>query len=240
MEVLVLIACEESQTICRAFRERGIKAYSCDLQECSGGFPEWHIQGDAIKEAYSGKYTLMIGHPPCTFISYAGTQSWNEPGRVFKRIAALKFFATLWEAPIPFICLENPKSCASPTIAKYSQEIQPYYFGDAHLKTTWLWLKNLPLLKYNLTGNLFEPQTSCEKPEPISQDSTGKKRYFSDSKNRSSKSRSKSFEGIASAMAEQWIPILNAFEKSNAGGKNFKNDQISTNAISEHERSTCN
>lgn len=219
MEKKVLIACEESQTICKAFRKRGIEAYSCDLQECSGGHPEWHIQGDAIKEAYSGKYLLMIGHPPCTYISYAGTQSWNLPGRVFKRLEALEFFAKLWEAPIPFICLENPKSCASPVIAKYNQEIQPYYFGDAHLKTTWLWLKNLPLLTYNLSGNLFEEQTSCGKPEPLSKDKTGKKRYFSDSKNRSSKSRSKSFTEIADAMAEQWIPILNAFEKSKAEGQ---------------------
>jgi len=221
VEKFVLIACEESQIICKAFRKRGIEAYSCDIQECSGGHPEWHIQGDAIKEAYSGKYTLMIGHPPCTYISYAGTSSWNLPGRVFKRIAALEFFAKLWEAPIPFICLENPKSCASPTIAKYNQEIQPYYFGDNHLKTTWLWLKGLPLLQYVEQDNLFFNKTSTGKPEPISIDNTtrNKKRYFTDSVNRDSKTRSKTFAGIAEAMAEQWTPIINAFEKSKEGGQ---------------------
>jgi hypothetical protein len=266
MEILVLIACEESQIICEAFRRKGIKAFSCDLQECSGGHPEWHIQGDAIKEAYSGKYTLMIGHPPCTYLSFAANRSWNEPGRLAKRLDALKFFADLWEAPIPFICLENPKSCASPVISKYTQEIQPYYFGDPFLKTTWLWLKNLPTLKWVPEDNLFEQKTSSGKPEPMmvtfrkpSKNYKGgetKKRYFCDTNNsellrkyniqfteynmNKVKLRSKTFPGIAEAMAEQWIPILNAFEKSNAGGENFKNGQISTNAISEHERSTCN
>lgn len=103
-------------------------------------------------------------------------------------------------------------------------------------------MKGLPLLQYVEQDNLFFSKTSVGKPEPISIDNTprNKKRYFTDSVNRDSKTRSKTFGGIAEAMAEQWIPILNAFEKSNAGGKNFKNGQISTNAISEHERSTCN
>jgi hypothetical protein len=95
----VLIACEESQVVCKAFREKGHEAYSCDTKECSGGHPEWHIKGDVLKIINNG-WDLMIGHPPCTFISYAGTQSWNNPGRVFKRLEALMFFAKLWEAPI--------------------------------------------------------------------------------------------------------------------------------------------
>lgn len=209
----VLIGCEESQAVCKAFRERGHEAYSCDLQECSGGYPEWHIKGDVLVEAYSGKYDLMIGHPPCTTLSYAGTMHWNNPGRVFERLKALEFFAKLWEAPIGMICLENPKGCASPVIAKYTQEIQPYYFGDPHLKTTWLWLKNLPALKYTLPagGGLFDEEvTGCEKPEPIYIDVKGKKRYFVDAMSGSkgqaerAKQRSKTFEGIAKAMAEQW------------------------------------
>ena len=201
-KIKVLIACEESQTVCKAFRDKGIEAYSCDLEDCSGGYPEWHIKGDAIQEAYSGKYTLMIGHPPCRFISYAGTSSWNTSGRVFKRIEALQFFAKLWEAPIPFICLENPKSCASPVIAKYSQEVQPYYFGDPHMKTTWLWLKNLPKLEYD---------SSVQRPLPIYIDKSGKKRYFTDAitgQKSGSVLRAKTFPGIARAMAEQWIPII--------------------------------
>jgi len=202
----VLIACEESQAVCIAFRERGHEAYSCDLQECSGGHPEWHLQGDAINEAYSGKYDLMIGHPPCTYISYAGTSSWNNPGRIRLRLAALEFFRLLWEAPIERICLENPKSCASPVIAKYSQEIQPYYFGNSDLKTTWLWLKNLPLLIHVNGNNLFYQNTHMPKPEPISIDNTErqKKRYFTDGAFRDSFNRSKTFPGIARAMAEQW------------------------------------
>lgn len=199
----VLVACEESQAVTKEFRRLGHEAYSCDLQDCSGGHPEWHIQGSVLDQLNKG-WDLLIGHPPCTYLSYAGTSSWNAPGRVFKRIQALEFFATLWEAPIEKICLENPKGCASPTIAKYSQEIQPYYFGDPHLKTTWLWLKNLPLLTYQEETDLFSAATSTGKPEPISIDCTGKKRYFTDAINRSSIARSKTFPGIARAMAEQW------------------------------------
>jgi hypothetical protein len=210
----VLIGCEESQAITIAFRKRGHEAYSCDLQSCSGGYPEWHLQKDVLEECYSGNYDLMIAHPPCTYLSYAGVAHWNSPGRLQKRLKALEFFAALWESPIEMICLENPKGCASPTITKYSQEIQPYYFGDAHLKTTWLWLKNLPLLTYSLRNNLFEAATATERPEPIYVDYTGKKRYFTDAiagthgGGISSVRRSKTFHGIAEAMANQWGNIL--------------------------------
>lgn len=222
----VLVACEESQSVCIAFRERGHEAYSCDLQECSGGHPEWHIQGDVLEiiNLWNGyneiklqtgewitfreNWDLLIGHPPCTYTSYAGTSRWNNPSRVFKRLEALEFFAKLWEAPIERICLENPKGCASPTIAKYSQEIQPYYFGDPHLKTTWLWLKNLPPLEYRLQNDLFGSATGVDKPEAIYTDKiSGKKRYFSDAlsgSNNGGFKRSKTFPGIAAAMAEQW------------------------------------
>ncbi len=137
----VLIACEFSGIVREAFKAKGHDAWSCDLLDTE--IPGQHIQGDVIEQLDKG-WDLMIGHPPCTYISYAGVAHWNNPGRVFKRLEALDFFAQLWEAPIDKICLENPKSCASPVIAKYSQEVQPYYFGDNQLKTTWLWLKNLP------------------------------------------------------------------------------------------------
>lgn len=133
-----LVACEESQAVCIALRAKGWEAYSCDILPCSGGHPEWHIQGDALEVIYSQNWDMLLGHPPCTYLSYAATGSWNNPGRLEKRLEALNFFAKMWLAPIHFICLENPKSCASPTIAKYSQEIHPYYFGDPELKTTWL------------------------------------------------------------------------------------------------------
>ena len=211
MKILkVLVACEESQAVCIEFRKLGHEAYSCDLQECSGGHPEWHIIGDALIEAYSGKYDLMIGHPPCTYISFAGMSSWNNPGRIELRLAALDFFRKLWEAPIKYICLENPKSCASPVIAKYSQIIQPYYFGDRDYKTTWLWLKNLPLLTHSVDDNLFENKTHTLKPLPVSIDNTARKkpRYFTDGAHRDSKNRSKTFPGIAKAMAIQYSEFI--------------------------------
>lgn len=210
----ILIGCEESQEVCKAFRELGHEAYSCDLQDCSGGHPEWHIKCDVVEVLNKG-WDLLIGHPPCTYLSYAGVGYWNIPGRLEKRLAALEFFAKLWNAPIERICLENPKGCASPTIAKYSQEVQPYYFGDPHLKTTWLWLKNLPALRYSLSASLFGDKTSVDKPEPIYIDKKGKRRYFVDAISGRShfgldgqKKRSKTFPGIAQAMASQWGELL--------------------------------
>jgi hypothetical protein len=202
--VKVLVGCEESQEITKAFRELGHDAYSCDIQDCSGGFPEWHIKDDVLRHINDG-WDLMIAHPPCTYLSYAGTHVWNQPGRLEKRLDALNFFAKLWTAPIEKICIENPKGCASPTITKYSQEIQPYYFGDRHYKTTWLWLKNLPLLQYRLQDELFGIRTATDKPKPIYIDNTvrAKKRHFTDA-NHGGGVRSKTFPGISRAMAEQW------------------------------------
>ena len=204
----VLIACEYSGTVRDSFSIKGHDAWSCDILPTESDQTKKegkHIKGDVLSILDQG-WDLMIGHPPCNYISYAGTSSWNLPGRVFKRLESLHFFAKLWEAPIEKICLENPKSVASPIIAKYAQEIQPYYFGDPHLKTTWLWLKNLPLLTYNLTGTLFEPQTATTRPEPISFDNTErkKKRYYTDGKTRDPKERARFWPGIAKAMAEQW------------------------------------
>lgn len=208
----ILVACEHSGTVRDAFSRLGCDAWSCDIipTESALTIKEGkHIQTDVLSILDEG-WDLMIGHPPCTYLSYAAMSSWNEAGRVFKRIEALKFFAKLWEAPIPYICLENPKGCASPVIAKYSQEIQPYYFGDPHLKTTWLWLKNLPPLKYSFSDNLFENKTTLDKPLPISIDNTQrkKKRYYTDAHTRNPKQRAKFWPGIAKAMAEQWTEYI--------------------------------
>jgi len=200
----VLIACEESQEVCKAFRQLGHEAYSCDIQECSGGHPEWHLQGDVLEQI--GKaWDLMIAHPPCTYLSYAGVRWWNDKGRLWKRIDALIFFGRLYDAGIPRICVENPRGCASPTIAKYSQAIQPYQFGDEESKLTWLWLKNLPPL---------EP-TKIVKPQVYGYYKRGKKKgepiygnsylMFSDDRG---KIRSKTYPGIARAMAEQWGKLI--------------------------------
>ena len=202
----ILVACEESQAVTIEFRKKGHEAFSCDIQECSGGHPEWHIQGDVLEIINHG-WDMLIGFPPCTYLSYAGTRHWNNPGRLEKRLKALEFFAKLWLANIPMICLENPKGCASPTIAKYSQEIQPYYFGDDDIKTTWLWLKNLPLLQHIDHPDLFSKVSHLPKPKPFkylkSGKNEGKPLYFHD-KVKGSVARSKTFPGIANAMSEQW------------------------------------
>ena len=148
----VLIACEESQAITKEFRALGYEAYSCDLLPASGGHPEWHIQGDAIAEAYSGKYDLMIAHPPCTYLAVSGNRwLYNKDGsrneeRYKAQAEALDFVRVLMKAPIKHIAIENPVSVISSKIRKPEQIIQPWQFGDEAQKTTCLWLKNLPKL----------------------------------------------------------------------------------------------
>jgi hypothetical protein len=154
----ILIACEFSGIVRDAFTARGHYAMSCDLLPTESPGP--HYQGDVF-DIINDNWDMMIAHPPCTYLSYAATCRWNEPGRCKKRLEALDFFRKLYEAPIEKICIENPKGCASPTIAKYSQEIQPFYFGDSAYKTTWLWLKNLPLLIHSEEDTLFDKKTSC-------------------------------------------------------------------------------
>ena len=204
----VLIACEFSQIVCKAFRERGHEAYSCDILPTEGN-PDWHIQDDVLKHLNDG-WDLMIAHPPCTYLSYAATSVWNDKGRLQKRLEALNFFAQLWEAPIDKICIENPMGCASPTIAKYSQVIHPYYFGDTESKRTCLWLKNLPLLIHNPEAPLFNDSTHV-KPKVYGYYKRGKKKgmpiygndYCKFSEDRGL-IRSRFWSGIAKAMAEQW------------------------------------
>ncbi len=216
-----LIACEESQAVCIEFRKRGHEAYSCDIQESSGGHPEWHINDNVLDVINGGvfntesgdtaiikKWDIMIGFPPCTYLSYAGTRHWNNPGRLEKRLDALGFFSKLWLAPIDKICLENPRGCASPTIAKYSQLVNPYYFGDSFSKPTCLFLKNLPLLQHVKQDNLFEKSTHVDKGEFV-EFVTKKGKIKKESKwyrelGGKGKERSKTFPGIAKAMAEQW------------------------------------
>jgi hypothetical protein len=203
----VLIACEFSGIVREAFKARGHDAWSCDLLPTE--IPGQHIQGDVLKHLNDG-WDLMIAHPPCTYVSYVGTAWWNDEGRLENRLAALIFFAKLWKAPIEKICIENPRGCASPTIAKYTQVIHPYYFGDIESKSTCLWLKNLPLLIHNETDTLFEKRTHGDKQVRMFY-KTGKKAgqpiYFNDSFTPTedrAKLRSRTFPGIANAMAEQW------------------------------------
>lgn len=199
----ILIACEESQEVCKAFREKGHEAYSCDLQECSGGHPEWHIRGDAIDEAYSGKYDMMIAHPPCTYISRAGAR-WMYPtagnistDRYEKAIEAKVLFLKLLNAPIRHIAIENPTPLKVVDLPKQDQAIQPYEYGHEFSKRTLLWLKNLPQLKPTEIKSNYKPY--------LPSNTGGKKKgqkYHQVSI--SQKDSSKTFPGIAKAMAEQW------------------------------------
>lgn len=196
----VLIACEESQTVCKAFRARGHEAYSCDIQACSGGHPEWHIMHDAVEVAYSGSWDIMIAHPPCTYISRVACRHNKQPGRLDKREQAIIFFKKLWECDIKMICIENPmpQKALTERVGKWRQVIQPYFFGDGEMKTTCLWLRGLP----RLNGN-----PSYEKPKPSGYNGRGNPFYYSTNlppTEHRAKIRSKTFPGIARAMAEQW------------------------------------
>lgn len=201
----VLVACEESQTVCKAFRALGIEAYSCDLQEESGGHPEWHIQGDAIEEAYSGKYDMMIAHPPCTYMSKAGAR-WMYPtagnlcqDRYAKAMEAKDMFLKLLNAPIKHIAVENPVPLKIVELPEHSQAVQPYEYGHKYSKKTLLWLKNLPLLKPTEIVTEYEPY--------LPSNTGGKKRGQKHSRGtaKNAKESSKTFEGIGRAMAEQWL-----------------------------------
>lgn len=197
----VIVGCEFTQIVTAAYRAKGHEAYSCDILPTEGN-PDWHFQDDIFNVLEKEKFDLGIFHPPCTYLSYAANRVWNEPGRCKKRLEALDFFRRLWEAPIEKICMENPRGCASPVIAKYSQEIQPYFFGDNHMKTIWLWLKNLPELIHYEDDTLFHEKTHIEKPKPSFIGKDGRAEYFHYGKNQ--KDRSRFFAGISEAMAEQW------------------------------------
>ena len=212
----ILIACEESQAITKAFRKLGYNAYSCDLLTCSGGHPEWHIQGDAIAEAYSGKYDIMIAHPPCTYLAVSGARwLYNKDGsrneeRYENQAEALDFVQQLMNAPIEHIAIENPVSVISSHIRKPDQIVHPYMFGDKASKSTCLWLKNLPKLI---------PTDIVEKGEFVEWiGKNGKKKrqakWYYDALAQAKTPeqrrtlRSKTFQGMADAIADQWSRVL--------------------------------
>ena len=228
----VLVACEESQRVCMAFRERGHEAYSCDILPCSGGHPEWHIQCDVLDyingdgrplwekrrapfplfRTQDGKWhdlpvrwDLIIAHPPCTYLSNAGAR-WLYAGgklneeRYAKGLDGKKFFMAMLNADCPRIAVENPIPSSIYGLPEYSQMIQPYQFGEPWSKKTCLWLKGLePLQPTNVVTD-YKPYCSSG-----SYSGTHNPKYKGASrKGGSAKSRSKTFEGIARAMAEQW------------------------------------
>lgn len=220
----ILVACEESQVVCKAFRELGNEAYSCDIQPCSGGFPEWHIQEDVIPllngkcEFYTcdgklheilGRWDMIIAFPSCTYLTFAGNQMLSPKRRtpeqikerMKKREEAAYFFLDIANADCDRIAIVNPEGYMNSYYCKPDQIIQPYYFGDPEMKTTCLWLKGLQPLLYLKV---------YPKPQPIKTNirSNGKKHnvYFTEglSGSQRAKNRSKTFPGVAAAMAEQW------------------------------------
>lgn len=193
----ILIACEESQAICKAYRKKGFEAFSCDIQECSGGHPEWHIQDDAIKVAYdlNYKWDMMIAHPPCKHLAVSGAR-WFKEGRKprYLQEEAVIFFMKLVNAPIKKIAIENPVSIMSTRYRKPDQIINPYQFGHPEQKKTCLWLKNLPKLRE--TNNVYDYMMTLPLKERTRIHWLGSNK---------SKERSKTYQGIANAIAEQWI-----------------------------------
>ena len=204
----VLIACEESQTSCIEFRKLGHNAYSCDIQACSGGFLEWHIKGDCLSlidgscsfftcdgvNHYISSWDLIIAHPPCTYLSRAGScRMFPRPhvlnyDRYEKAIAARDFFMRIYNACCEHICIENPVPMHICDLPYPTQVIQPYFFGDPFSKKTYLWTKGLPKLV---------PTDICESFVP----------YLSVCSS-SKKMRSKTFPGIANAFAHQFSAAI--------------------------------
>lgn len=202
-EITVLVLCEESQSVTKAFRKLGFNAFSCDIQECSGGHPEWHLQMDAFKALELIKPTIGIFHPPCTFMSKAGAR-WMFPKagvicdkRYKQAMEAKEFFMNCLNANVQFIAVENPLPLKVVGLPKESQVIQPYQFGDPFSKRTHLWIKGLPNLKHTNVLSEYKPFL----PSNTGGAKRGQKHY---SVSITQKESSKTFQGIANAMADQW------------------------------------
>lgn len=238
----ILVACEESQTVCKAFRKLGFNAYSCDLVKCSGGHPEWHLLGDALQvirnnggiaqnggRVFVDKWDLMIAHPPCTYLTSSGAKWFYHPDdkglpikdrrphpkfphRKQDQNAGAEFFMALYNSDIPYIAVENHVGVMSTRFRKPDQIVQPFMFGDQARKTTCLWLKGLPPLK--ATELVSEGETLTFK--------SGKRmqKWISDALTNTKTAeerrrlRSKTFEGMAQAMAKQWGTFVLAQEEN--------------------------
>jgi len=230
----VLVACEESQRVCIAFRKRGHRAFSCDILDCSGGHPEWHIHGNVLgvlngnctfttadgKTHYqNGRWDLIIAHPPCTYLTVTGNRWFNVERygdsarqRAQDREDAVAFFMQFVNADCDRIMIENPIGCMSTRYRKPDQIIHPYQFGHPTTKSTCLWLKGLPLLK---PTNIVEVDTSdvyeyVAKNGRIKHDSRLRSQCKTEDR---SVYRSKTFVGIAEAIAEQWGSLADVKEE---------------------------
>ena len=217
----VLVACEESQRVCSAFRALGHEAYSCDIIDCSGGRYEWHIKQDVLpllngnckfttadgtEHTVSGKWDLIIVHPPCTYLSNAGAcrlypkKGQLDQERYKKGLQAKAFFMKLYNADCEHICVENPIPSKVFEMPPYTQTIQPYEYGHPYSKKTCLWIKGLPKLQPTKILSEYKPYVSCG----TSKNKGNKDKAGFSRAGGAAKIRSKTFEGIAAAMAQQW------------------------------------
>ena len=197
------MACEESQAVTKEFRALGHEAYSCDILPTSGNNPEWHIQGNVINYL-KGSWDMIIGFPPCTYITNGGAvrmypkKGQVDPKRFEKAMQAKEFFMAIYNAPAKYIAIENPLPMNIIGLPERSQMIQPYEFGDPYSKKTCLWLKNLP--KLMPTNVLTEYQPFINGGGGRMNRAHYKNKKFANG----SIARSKTFPGIAKAMAQQW------------------------------------
>ena len=208
----VLIACEESQSVTKAFRALGHDAFSCDILSGSGGHKEWRLQGDVFNYINQG-WDLMIAHPPCTYLSVSGARHlYNKDKspnveRYKNQAEALDFVQKLMDADIPRIAIENPISVISSKIRKPDQIIQPYWFGDSASKSTCLWLKNLPkLIPTNIVDKGEFKEWIDKNTGKVKRQALWYYEALQQAKNTAERRtlRSKTFKGIADAMATQW------------------------------------
>ena len=191
----ILVACEESQRVCIEFRKLGHEAYSCDILPCSGGHPEWHLQQDVLS-LLNEKWDMIIGFPPCTYLSNAGARHLYPGGklnieRYKKGLLAKELFMAIYNADCSKIAIENPTPSKIYELPEKTQVIQLWQFGHPYSKRTQLWLKGLPKL---IPTNIVEIESSCRKPG----------NWFNKGGKNRQINRSKTFEGVAKAMAEQW------------------------------------
>ena len=182
----ILVACEESQVVTKAFREAGHAAYSCDILPTSGDHPEWHIRDDVLNHLNMG-WNMIIAFPPCTHLAVSGARWFEEKRKDGRQQKAIDFFMAIANADCDYIAIENPVSIMSSVWRKPDQYIQPWQFGHGETKKTCLWLKNLPTLK---PTNIVDGREQRIWKMPPSAER--------------SKLRSKTYSGIAKAMADQW------------------------------------
>ena len=216
----LLVCCEESQRVCSAFRQRGWEAYSCDIEPCSGGHPEWHIQQDVLPlingdcefktvdgehHIVKGEWDLLICHPPCTYLTLAGNKWFKPefkdrfPDRIKQRQEAIEFFMKFANAKCKHIAIENPVGVMSSQWRKPNQYIEPYYFGDAEKKKTGLWLEGL----HNLEPTKVVQPVIIHCKSGVNEPKWHMESMSLPPKERS-RVRSQTFQGIANAMATQW------------------------------------